>query len=84
MLVVFTFCLVKFRLCIFLVTVFYRVEADLLNREREKLMKKLIEVEMDGQSAAKQASHLRELVRKFRQVCVLCPHILLLTHCSTY
>jgi len=46
----------------------FRVEADLINREREKLMKKLIEVEMDGQSAAKQASSLREIVRKFRQV----------------
>ena len=46
-----------------------RVEADVLNHEREKLMKKLIEVEMDGQCAAKQASSLRDLVRKFRQVC---------------
>ncbi|XP_052220728.1 outer dense fiber protein 2-like isoform X8 [Dreissena polymorpha] len=44
-----------------------RVEADVLNHEREKLMKKLIEVEMDGQCAAKQASSLRDLVRKFRQ-----------------
>ncbi|XP_060587499.1 outer dense fiber protein 2-like, partial [Ruditapes philippinarum] len=44
-----------------------RTEADLLNREREKVMKKLIEVEMDGQCAAKHASQLRDLVRKFRQ-----------------
>ncbi|XP_052789757.1 outer dense fiber protein 2-like isoform X8 [Mya arenaria] len=44
-----------------------RLEADILSREREKLMKKLIEVEMDGQSAAKQASSLRDLIRKFRQ-----------------
>jgi len=49
----------------------YRAEADMLNREREKLMKKLIEVEMDGQTAAKHASQLRDLVRKFRQVGVV-------------
>ena len=46
----------------------YRIEADILNREREKLMKKLIEVEMDGQAAGKQASELRDLIRKFRNV----------------
>ena len=49
----------------------YRIEADILNREREKLMKKLIEVEMDGQAAGKQASELRDLIRKFRNVSLL-------------
>lgn len=46
----------------------FRVEADILNREREKLMKKLIEVEMDGQAAGKQVSELRDLIRKLRSV----------------
>ena len=34
-------------------------------------MKKLIEVEMDGQAAGKQASELRDLIRKFRNVSLL-------------
>ena len=34
-----------------------RSQKDLLNYEREKLMKKLIEAEMDGQAAAQQVSH---------------------------
>ena len=49
-------------------TYFFRVEADILNREREKLMKKLIEVEMDGQAAGKQVSDLRDHIRKLRNV----------------
>ena len=52
------------RICVF----HNRAEAEMLNREREKLMKKLIEVEMDGQAAVKHVSQLRDLVRKFRQV----------------
>lgn len=39
-----------------------------LSNEREKLMKKLIEVEMDGQAAVKQVNEMREGFRRLREV----------------
>lgn len=39
-----------------------------LSNEREKLMKKLIEVEMDGQAAVKQVNEMREAFRRLREV----------------
>lgn len=45
-----------------------RHDADLLSNEREKLMKKLIEVEMDGQAAVKQVNEMREAFRRLREV----------------
>ena len=59
---------------------YFRVEADILNREREKLMKKLIEVEMDGQAAAKQVSDLRDHIRKLRSVST---HLVISLHLFT-
>ncbi|XP_055897052.1 outer dense fiber protein 2-like isoform X7 [Biomphalaria glabrata] len=41
-------------------------EKDLLNYEREKLMKKLIEAEMDSQAAAHQVRDLKELIKRLR------------------
>uniref|UniRef100_A0A2C9KFW3 Outer dense fiber protein 2 n=1 Tax=Biomphalaria glabrata TaxID=6526 RepID=A0A2C9KFW3_BIOGL len=43
-----------------------RSEKDLLNYEREKLMKKLIEAEMDSQAAAHQVRDLKELIKRLR------------------
>ncbi|KAL3872491.1 hypothetical protein ACJMK2_040412 [Sinanodonta woodiana] len=44
-----------------------RFHGDSLAQEREKLMKKLIEAEMDGQEAGKQVSELRNTIRALRQ-----------------
>ena len=38
-----------------------------MNREREQLMKKLIEVEMDGQAAQQHVRELRDLIRRLRE-----------------
>ncbi|XP_048244952.1 outer dense fiber protein 2-like isoform X7 [Haliotis rufescens] len=43
------------------------ISKDFFSVEREKLMKKLIEVEMDGQAAAQQVRELRETVRRIRE-----------------
>lgn len=43
-----------------------RTEIAIISDERERLMKKLIEVEMDGQQAAQQVEALRETVRTLR------------------
>ena len=39
-----------------------------MTSEHELLMKKLVEVEMDGQAAAKQVSALRDMIRRMREV----------------
>ncbi|RUS87173.1 hypothetical protein EGW08_005013 [Elysia chlorotica] len=41
-------------------------QKDVLNYERERLMKKLIEAEMDGQAAAQQVKELREIMRRVK------------------
>lgn len=46
----------------------YRCDVQALSNEREKLMKKLIEVEMDGQAAVKQVNEMREGFRRLREV----------------
>lgn len=46
--------------------VVHRTEKELLNREREQLMKKLIEVEMDGQAAQQHVRELRDVIRRLR------------------
>ncbi|XP_071097456.1 outer dense fiber protein 2-like isoform X2 [Haliotis cracherodii] len=43
------------------------ISKDFFSVEREKLMKKLIEVEMDGQAAAQQVRELRETIRRIRE-----------------
>ncbi|XP_067661878.1 outer dense fiber protein 2-like isoform X4 [Haliotis asinina] len=43
------------------------IRNDFFSAEREKLMKKLIEVEMDGQAAAQQVRELRETIRRIRE-----------------
>ncbi|XP_076436219.1 outer dense fiber protein 2-like isoform X3 [Babylonia areolata] len=43
-----------------------KTEKELLNREREQLMKKLIEVEMDGQAAQQHVRELRDVIRRLR------------------
>ena len=45
-----------------------RSEREQLNSERDVLMKKLVEVEMDGQAAAKQVAALRDSMQRLRQV----------------
>ena len=45
-----------------------RSEREQLNSERDMLMKKLVEVEMDGQAAAKQVAALRDSMHRLRQV----------------
>ena len=45
-----------------------RSERELLDRARDNLMKKLVEVEMDGQAAAKQVAALRDTIRRLREV----------------
>ena len=40
----------------------------MLDRARDNLMKKLVEVEMDGQAAAKQVAALRDTIRRLREV----------------
>lgn len=45
-----------------------RCDVHALSNEREKLMKKLIEVEMDGQAAVKQVNEMREAFRRLREV----------------
>ncbi|XP_060071197.1 outer dense fiber protein 2-like isoform X3 [Ylistrum balloti] len=47
--------------------VFSRHEAVMATGEREKLMKKLIEVEMDGQSAVKHIGELRDVIRRLKE-----------------
>ncbi|XP_069119448.1 outer dense fiber protein 2-like isoform X5 [Argopecten irradians] len=47
--------------------VYSRHEAIIASGEREKLMKKLIEVEMDGQSAVKHIGELRDVIRRLRE-----------------
>ncbi|GFR89811.1 outer dense fiber protein 2 [Elysia marginata] len=44
-----------------------RSQKDMLNYEREKLMKKLIEAEMDGQAAAQQVKELRDIMRHVKE-----------------
>ncbi|XP_025114481.1 outer dense fiber protein 2-like isoform X5 [Pomacea canaliculata] len=44
----------------------WETEKELLNREREQLMKKLIEVEMDGQAAQQHVRELRDVIRRLR------------------
>ena len=39
-----------------------------MSAEREILMKKLVEVELDGQAAAKQVAALRDVIRRMREV----------------
>ena len=46
----------------------FRTERELLDRARDNLMKKLVEVEMDGQAAAKQVAALRDTIRRLREV----------------
>ena len=46
----------------------FRSERELLDRARDNLMKKLVEVEMDGQAAAKQVAALRDTIRRLREV----------------
>ncbi|XP_013420317.1 outer dense fiber protein 2 [Lingula anatina] len=46
---------------------FNKSEREVLNTEKDMLMKKLVEVEMDGQAAAKQMSELRDMVRRLRE-----------------
>ncbi|GFN76801.1 outer dense fiber protein 2-like [Plakobranchus ocellatus] len=41
-------------------------QKDMLNHEREKLMKKLIEAEMDGQAAAQQVRELKDMIRRVK------------------
>ena len=48
-----------------------RSERELLDRARDNLMKKLVEVEMDGQAAAKQVAALRDTIRRLREVRLL-------------
>ena len=48
--------------------VYCRSERELLDRTRDNLMKKLVEVEMDGQAAAKQVAALRDTIRRLREV----------------
>ena len=45
-----------------------RSEREQLNSDRDMLMKKLVEVEMDGQAAAKQVAALRDSMQRLRQV----------------
>ncbi|KAK7491643.1 hypothetical protein BaRGS_00017096 [Batillaria attramentaria] len=44
-----------------------QTEKELLNREREQLMKKLIEVEMDGQAAQQHVRELRDVIRRLKE-----------------
>ncbi|KAL8602079.1 hypothetical protein ACOMHN_007349 [Nucella lapillus] len=44
-----------------------KTEKEYFNREREQLMKKLIEVEMDGQAAQQHVRELRDLIRRLRE-----------------
>jgi hypothetical protein len=46
----------------------FRFDSEILNSERERLMKKLIETEMDGQAAVKQVGELRDAFRRLREV----------------
>ena len=45
-----------------------RSEREKLNTDRELLMKKLVEVELDGQAAAKEVAVLRNTIRRLREV----------------
>ena len=45
-----------------------RSPKDVLTQESELLMKKLVEVEMDGQAAAKQTAALKDYLRRLREV----------------
>ncbi|XP_074655417.1 uncharacterized protein LOC141908997 isoform X2 [Tubulanus polymorphus] len=44
-----------------------RAEQDRLTSEKEELMKKLVEVEIDGQAAAKQCAALKDAIRRLRE-----------------
>ncbi|XP_052092017.1 outer dense fiber protein 2-like isoform X5 [Mytilus californianus] len=44
-----------------------RYDTEVLGTERERLMKKLIETEMDGQAAVKQIGELRDALRRLRE-----------------
>ncbi|XP_076093788.1 outer dense fiber protein 2-like isoform X2 [Mytilus galloprovincialis] len=44
-----------------------RYDTEILGSERERLMKKLIETEMDGQAAVKQIGELRDALRRLRE-----------------
>ena len=44
-----------------------RYDTENLNSERERLMKKLIETEMDGQATVKQIEELRDALRRLKE-----------------
>ena len=48
--------------------IIFRTEREKLSTEREDLMKKLVEVEMDGQAASKQVAALRDAIRRLKEV----------------
>ena len=51
-----------------------RSDRERLEMERDQLMKKLVEVEMDGQAAVKQTAALRDSIRRLREVSTLHRH----------
>lgn len=70
--------LIKFCKWIFL---FHRYDTEILGSERERLMKKLIETEMDGQAAVKQIGELRDALRRLREVHTFIVEVLILIGC---
>ncbi|XP_038045814.1 outer dense fiber protein 2-like isoform X2 [Patiria miniata] len=48
-------------------TDFSRAEKTLVSTERERLLKKLVEVELDAEAASKQVTQLRDAVHKLRE-----------------
>ena len=49
----------------------FRSEFGKLTDERSTLLKKLVEVEMDGKSATEHMLKLRDTVRRLKEVCYL-------------
>ena len=45
-----------------------RTEAEILGSEKEKLLKKLIDVEFEGRAAIHEVSKLREACRRMKEV----------------
>ena len=50
---------------------FMRTEAEILGSEKEKLLKKLIDVEFEGRAAIHEVSKLREACRRMKEVSLI-------------
>ena len=58
---------------------FCRSEVENIESEKEILLRKLVEVEMDGKAAAEEVGKLRDTVRRLKHVCLqLNTHIIIL------